>query len=374
MQSRAAIRCTRTTVAFCVACALMTITGRASAQSPSREQFDRAVAYATRTDGQAVLVMHDGKIVYESYMSGGGTTQRQLLASGSKSFVGVATLAAVRDKLLTLDQRVADVLTEWRADTLKSRVTVRQLLSLESGIYPGNPGSGCGGPSATWNDAIAASALTTTGVHFAYGPFPFIATGAMLERLLTSESFEAYLKRAILAPLHIGVEWRAKCADGKPQLAGGAAMTARDWGTFGEFVRRGGVIPAAVGDARLLSDSLIQQLFVPSHSNPSYGMSWWLRGATIEAQPALGPNAEVANTTVRPLRRLLQQRSRGPSVVPEWIPKDLVMAAGAGKQRLYIMRSRGLVVVRLGRLLGGQAFQDTEFLQALLSDTAPKSP
>ena len=347
---------------------------RAIAQVPSREQFDRAVAYAIRTEGQAVLVMHDGKIVFESYMSGGSATQRQLLASGSKSFVGVATLAAVRDKLVTLDQRVADVVTEWRADTLKSRVTIRQLLSLESGIEPGNPGTGCGGPRATWNDAIAASAVFAPGTHFAYGPFPFISTGALLERLLPSETFEAYLKRTILAPLHIDVEWRAKCADGKPQLAGGAAMTARDWGTFGEFIRRGGVTPPAIGTTRLLADSLVQQLFVPSHSNSSYGMSWWLRGATIESQPALGPNTEVADNSARPLRRLLAQRDRGPAVVPDWIPKDLVMAAGAGKQRLYIMRSRGLVVVRLGRLLGGQSFRDTEFLQTLLGESAPKSP
>ena len=345
------------------------------AQAPSRQNFDRAVAYVARTDGQAVLVMHKGQIVYEAYMDNGGATRRQLLASGSKSFVGVAALAAVQDQLLTLDEHVADIVNEWRDDSLKSRVTVRQLLSLESGVDPGNPGTGCGGAQAMWSDAIAASAKSIPGTHFAYGPFPFIATGVMLERLLKSESFDAYLERKLLIPLHIQVEWRARCADGKPQLAGGAAMTARDWGTFGEFIRLGGVTPSAIGSKRLLPEQLVSQLFVPSHSNPSYGMSWWLRGATIEAQPALGPNTEIANSTAGPLRRrMLAQRGRMPTVVPNWIPDDLVMAAGAGKQRLYIMRSRELVVVRMGRLIGGNAFQDTEFLQALLVDAPPKTP
>jgi hypothetical protein len=42
------------------------------------------------------------------------------------------------------------------------------------------------------------------------------------------------------------------------------------------------------------------------------------------------------------------------------------MAAGAGKQRLYVIPSRELVVVRLGPLLGGREFRDAEFLAQLL--------
>jgi len=48
------------------------------------------------------------------------------------------------------------------------------------------------------------------------------------------------------------------------------------------------------------------------------------------------------------------------------MPADVVMAAGAGKQRLYIIPSRGLVVVRMGPVRGGRQFTDLAFLRALL--------
>jgi len=50
----------------------------------------------------------------------------------------------------------------------------------------------------------------------------------------------------------------------------------------------------------------------------------------------------------------------------DWLPHDLVMAAGGGKQRLYLMPSQELVIVRMGPVRGGQAFKDDEFLAALL--------
>jgi hypothetical protein len=48
----------------------------------------------------------------------------------------------------------------------------------------------------------------------------------------------------------------------------------------------------------------------------------------------------------------------------DWLPDDLVAACGAGKQRLYVIPSRKLVIVRQGAL--GQGFSDMEFLSLLL--------
>ena len=50
----------------------------------------------------------------------------------------------------------------------------------------------------------------------------------------------------------------------------------------------------------------------------------------------------------------------------DWLPRDLVMAAGAGKQRLSLIPSQELVIVRMGPVRGGRAFTDVEFLAALL--------
>jgi len=361
---------------------LVTPSREAQAQAPSAAQFERAVAYASRTDGQALLVMHRGRIVHERYLGDGSASKSMMLASGSKSFVGVGTIAAVADGVLRLDQPVADLLSEWKSDPRKSRVTVRQLLSLESGIETGNPGTGCGGPRSSWADAIAAPALVEPGTRFRYGPYPFITMGAAIERVNPRESFDAYLERRVLAPLGVKVNWRMQCSDGKPQLAGGAAMTARDWATFGEMIRRGGMH----GTTRILPAELVAQLFRPSSVNPAYGMSWWLRDAAFQTNPAMGaPGVGAGDDDTaagtggrggargRVLERLRQRAAarRGgeassQAAGADWLPQDLVMAAGAGKQRLYLIPSQELVIVRMGPVRGGRAFRDDEFLGALL--------
>ncbi len=346
-----------------------------TAQMPSAAQFERAVAYASRTDGQVVLVMHRGRIIHERYINGGSASRSMMLASGSKSFVGVGTIAAVADGLLRLDAPIAELLTEWKSDARKSRVTARELLSLESGIETGNPGTGCGSPRSTWADAVAAPSLAEPGTRFRYGPYPFITMGAAIERANPRERFDEYLDRRVLAPLGVKVEWRMKCGDGKPQLAGGAAMNARDWATFGEMIRRGGVH----GSARILPADLVAQLFRPSSVNPAYGMTWWLRGAAFQTNPAMGApgigtdDGGTDSTRGRVLERLKQraaQRRGGDAenraASAGWLPQDLVMAAGAGKQRLYLIPSQELVIVRMGPVRGGRAFNDDEFLAALL--------
>lgn len=351
---------------------LTTLVAALALLQPDTAALARAEAYFARTDGQALLVMHKGRVIHEAYRAGGNAGQRQMLASGSKSIVGVATIAAAADGYLQLDKPVATYLREWQNDPRKSRVTVRQLLSLESGVETGNPGTGCGGPQATWNDAVNAGTFADPGTAFRYGPFPFITMGVALERVQQA-SFESYLSKRVLEPLDVKVEWRAKCGDGNPQLAGGAAMTARDWATFGEMIRLGGVHRGR----RILPDALVRELFRPSPSNPAYGLSWWLVGATTQAQPAAG--LEQARGGRRRNGRLGARRGAGQragagagasandGAMPAWMPSDLVMAAGAGKQRLYVIPSLELVVVRMGPLLRGRQFEDVEFLEALLT-------
>ncbi len=319
--------------------------------------------------------MHRGTVIHEQYMNGGRASERVMLASGSKSFLGVAAIAAVADGLIRLDDPVARYLTEWSTDPRKSRVTIRQLLSLESGVEPGVAATGCGGPRSGWNDAVNAPAQAEPGSTFAYGPYPFITMGALIERVRATETFDAYLNRRIFSPLGVQVEWRAKCADGKPQLAGGAAMTARDWATFGEFIRRGGVH----NGTRLLPDTLVAQLFRPSGANGAYGLSWWLSGGTTARAPGLsggdsdgnsdsaGGRARARRAAERRADRRAERRGAAEQTpAASVVPKDLVMAAGAGKQRLYLIPSRDLVVVRMGPLRGGRSFDDVEFLEALL--------
>jgi hypothetical protein len=56
----------------------------------------------------------------------------------------------------------------------------------------------------------------------------------------------------------------------------------------------------------------------------------------------------------------------GDIVKSDWLPDDLFMAAGAGKQRLYVIPSQKLVIVRQGDLAASRSFSDAAFLDRLL--------
>ena len=48
---------------------------------------------------------------------------------------------------------------------------------------------------------------------------------------------------------------------------------------------------------------------------------------------------------------------------PDWMPADLVYAAGLGKQRLIVTREKGLTIVRLAK--DTATFEDEQFLSWL---------
>jgi CubicO group peptidase (beta-lactamase class C family) len=320
----------------------------AQAVPPTSEQLDAARRYSELHGGQALVVMWDGKVIFESYANGGGKDQLQPLASGTKSFVGVVAVAAVQDGLIRLDERACESLTEWKTDPLKSQITYRHLLTMTSGLTPGERGSAIRLPG--WKEIVAEPMVGKPGGQFHYGPYHLCAFAEALQRRLkskTGETFEKYMERRILQPLGIRLEWRIRCADGNPQVGGGGFITARDWAIFGEFMRQGGTW----NSKQIISKELLAECLQGTTQNPAYGLTWWLK-------------KPVPDSIIHQIPIL--QHEMGEILWSDWLPNDLFMAAGAGKQRLYVIPSLKLVIVRLGKFLRSRTFSDAKFLDLLL--------
>jgi CubicO group peptidase (beta-lactamase class C family) len=282
--------------------------------------------------GHAVLVLNQGEVVFEAYHNAYQAQEPHVLASGTKSFNGVMAVAAVQDGLLSLDERVSETIREWLSDPRKSRITIRQLLSLESGLEAGEIGR-----VPTYAQAVAQPTFAEPGTQFKYGPAPFQVFGELMRRKLQARNLTPdpleYLTRRVLAPIGLNIgSWR-RGADGQPNLPSGAFLTAREWAKFGWLIAQGGTWNGQV----VLRPNLLKACFQPAVSNPAYGLTWWL-----------GQAGDDGTTN-----------SRNPNT-----PDDLVLAAGAGKQRLYVISSLKLVVVRFGQ--SGGNFEDSEFLERLL--------
>ncbi|MEI7702209.1 MAG: serine hydrolase [Planctomycetia bacterium] len=318
----------------------------ASAADPKRlpEAAMKAAAdYSEAHKGQALVIMFSGDVIFERYHDGGAADRAQLIASGSKSFTGVAAVAAVQDKLFKLDDPVCESITEWKDDPKKSKITYRQLLTLTSGLTPGERGNTVRPPA--WEEIAGKPMTGNPGEQFEYGAYPFNTFAFALERKLGKESFEAFLKRRIFDPIGIRVEWQMRCADNHPQVGAGAFMTAKDWAKFGELIRLGGKWHGK----EIVDEKLLSEVFQGTSQNPAYGLSWWLKK---ELTPADCRNIGILS------REWVEVANA------EWLPGDLVAACGAGKQRLYVIPSLKLVIVRQGRR--SQGFTDIEFLRLLI--------
>ena len=294
-------------------------------KATAEQRYAAAAAYLQSKNGHAMLVYEDGKLVYEKYLNGYKPDQPHRLASGTKSFSGAMAVAAAMDGLLSFDEPVSKTLLEWKEDERLSKITIRQLLQLNSGIEPGDNGA-----VPSYEDAIRVRAIDEAGNKFRYGPNAFMVFGELMRRKLDGkhESPLAYLEDRIFKP--IGLRhgpWRKDDA-GNPHMPSGAFITAREWAKFGLLIQNQG----RWNGATILDETLLKECFSPAKANPSYGITFWL--------------------------------GRG-----QGLPEDLVMAAGAGKQKLYIVPSMDLLVVQLAE---AKRYQESVFMKHILDGHAGK--
>jgi CubicO group peptidase (beta-lactamase class C family)/beta-glucanase (GH16 family) len=321
-------------------------------------EWDEAADYSRSCEGQVLLVLKDGKEVFQDCAVGWRPDRPHPLASGTKSFTGIAAMLAVQQGLISLDERVSDTLTEWKQDPRKSRITVRELLNLSSGLEPDSredrdriraiagPGNAAerlramtSGRDDFFGQGVAAPAEHEPGTRFAYGSNHFFAFGAFLERRLQARGVKPdtlweWYERNLFAPLDMKVANIGRDRMKQPQIAGGASLSAREWAKFGEFARLGGACVKPDGTrSQLLRTDLLEKCFEPSAANPRYGLTWWL----------------------------------GPVATKDGSPATVV-AAGLGNQRLYVVPSAGLVVVRFAPLNSERGtFNDQVMLDKLLT-------
>jgi len=132
----------------------------------------RAAKYSESKRGITMLVMQNGRTIFEHYANGGSVDSRWPIFSGTKSFWGIAALTAVRDGLIRLDDRVADTITEWKSPAEaghKSQITIRQLLNFTDGIEPAPHLHRESIPDRNAM-AIRLSTVAAPGSAFTYGP------------------------------------------------------------------------------------------------------------------------------------------------------------------------------------------------------------
>jgi len=322
----------------------------------NRGQLQRAISNAfkeTNPDNprrtRAVIVVYNGKIIAEQYAPGYDKDTRLIGWSMSKSVINALIGILVREDKLTIYDKAP--VPEWSdpADP-RHNITIDQLLRMSSGLHFVEEYELKYGVTKMLYD-------TRDKAAFAAGE-PLVAepdsvwyyssgTANILSRMIlhylddSLERYHHFYRNELFYPLHMTSVIFEPDATGV--LVGSSFMfaTARDWARFGLLYLRDGVW----NGKRILPEGWVDYTTTPTPKAPlgKYGAHFWLNAGN----PRHSENREY----------------------PE-LPDDLFYANGHDGQRVAIIPSKNLVIVRLGLSRNRDAWD----LDELVSDVMKALP
>ncbi len=331
-----------------------TAQGRAEREGPG---FAAASAYSARHGGSALLVLERGKVRWEEDGEGPPWDGRRRIFSGTKGFWILAALRAVQDGLFSLDTPVSETLVEWRSDPAKRRISVRELLNFTSGLDPAFflHADGLYNRNAR---ALFLPLLARPGQVFLYGPASLQVFHEFFRRRLLPrrETPTHFLETHVLYPMGLGRQRYLEDGSGNPLLATGFLLRTRQWAAIGEVLAHHGM--------PIVEPDVLEEALCGSAVNSAFGMGFWNNRA------ASFPGAREVDVETMLSRPWRSQDWRNACL---WRggPTDLVAAIGSHGQRLYVIPSRGLIVVRQGF---SDAFSDGDFLRLLFRGSYEPHP
>lgn len=256
---------------------------------------------ATYTD--ALLVLHQGRVVHERYDAGMKADTPHFLASMSKSLTGLLATLLIHDGRLDPQARIAQYLPEL-ADSAWGDATLQQTLDMTAGVrYDedfSNPRSGVfqyliagglvsapsgyAGPKTVYELLAALPKEGEHGAGFQYRSVHTEVVGWVLQRV-TGTPLAELLSQRLWRPLGAADEASVWIGPAAAQLGSvGVSATARDLARLGEALRQRGrlggrqVLPAAVVDQiRQGGDrALFKAAGQTAREGYSYHNFWWI--------------------------------------------------------------------------------------------------
>ncbi|NJS15029.1 MAG: serine hydrolase [Sphingopyxis sp.] len=285
---------------------------------------------------RALLVLRDGKVIYERYGPGYAPDSKLISWSMAKSITSAMIGFLVADGRLALDAP-APVAAWQRSGDPRGAITLRHLLHMSAGLehveevdpaWEGDTVAMLFGTEARDMAAFAEAkpAVAKAGELYNYSSATSVILADILADTLAPGANAAARRDAVLDFLRgrliepTGMTSLTPEFDTAGTMIGGSMMhaTARDYAKFGELLRNNGM----VGGQRLLPQSWIDFMRAPAPSDGGYGGHIWLN----RSRPA----------------------GAGTALWPERGPNDLFACIGHQGQYIVVSPSQRLTVVRLG--------------------------
>jgi CubicO group peptidase (beta-lactamase class C family) len=302
-------------------------------KSPNGSSMElRSFQQATATD--SLVVLHNGRIVYEFYDNGSTQHTPHILMSATKSVVGLLVGILSRNGHIDVDATVSTYVPEIAA-TAYQGATIQQLLDMQTGIVLDETHARAYAQASNWDPPPVGAAPMDLHSFFAQmtiehrphgGPFRYVSAntdllGWAIERS-TGETFASLVSKLIWIPM--GAENSAYITvdrQGAPRCTGGLCATARDFARLGQLMLQQGrrdlaaVIPddwisdiAENGDPQAWQEGEFAAAF--GRAGMSYRNGWYV----TQTQPRLlfamgihGQNLFVDKTNAIVIAKLSSQ-------------------------------------------------------------------
>ncbi len=282
--------------------------------------------YLEDQNTKSFMILYDGKIVVEAYMNGHNTDKLWYWASAGKTLTTTLSGIAQEEGLISINTKVSDYLgTGWTSATLEKEnlITCKHLLSMNSGLDDSSDNV------APENLQYVANAGTRWAYHNVYKKMQDVISEA------SNQTFKNYFN----------IKLRDKI--GMNSTSGGW-LELNNFNVYWSDTRsmaRFGLLIYANGkwnNEQIISETFLNEATNTSQDiNKSYGYLWWLNGKSSYHLPG-------------------SQLEFNGELVPN-APNDMFAALGKNDQKIYIVPSKKLVVIRMGEAAESETFALSSF-------------
>ncbi len=275
-------------------------------------------------NSKSFIILHKGKIVVEYYLNNHTQTTAWYWASAGKTLTSAITGIAQDNGFININNKASDYLgTGWTSATLNQEnlITCKNLLNMTSGLD-----DSLGDNNAPTNLQYVSDVNTRWAYHNVYVKLQDVVTEA------TNQTWDNYFETKLKNKIGMSGSWI-----GLGNLNVYWSNT-RSMARFGLLMSKKGKWE----NIQIISEAFINEATNTSNSiNNAYGYLWWLNGkqnyhlpqSQLEFNGELIPNA----------------------------PTDMFCALGKNDQKIYIVPSKDLVIVRMGNAADADTFGISNF-------------
>lgn len=282
-------------------------------------ELNNLYTYLQTKNTKAFLILKNGRIVAEKYFGTFTIDSNWYWASAGKTMTAFLVGIAQNEGLININNKTSQYLgTGWTSEPLakENLITVKHQLTMTTGLDDGTGDADCTTPSCLLYKADA-------GTRWAYHNAAYTLLDKVVENA-TGRTYNTYFQQKIRDRIGMNGLWLPSGSNNVYY------STPRSMARFGLLLLNKG----SWDGTSILADTnyLNAQVNTSQNLNPSYGYLTWLNGKSNYMLPqtqfvfsgALTPNA----------------------------PADMYAALGKNDQKIYVVPSQKLVVIRMGESAG----------------------